>query len=93
MKKPQGQWLQSCIITLTALSFMQIGFDNGLMGGLGMFRIGTRERELLLNSYDSDYRLLQQDIQQTLPNHHISNCGHLRRSDILLQALIIDANF
>ena len=35
MFQPQGDTLQACVIALTALSFMQIGFDNGLMGGLG----------------------------------------------------------
>ena len=35
MFQPRGHALQSCVIALTALSFMQIGFDNGLMGGLG----------------------------------------------------------
>ncbi len=36
MFKPQGHALQSCVVALTALSFMQIGLDNGVMGGLGI---------------------------------------------------------
>lgn len=35
MFKPTGHALQGCVIALTALSFVQIGYDNGLMGGLG----------------------------------------------------------
>lgn len=37
MFQPEGSKLQSCVVALTALSFMQIGYDNGLMGGLGMY--------------------------------------------------------
>ena len=35
MFKPEGYVLQGCVIAVTALSFVQIGYDNGLMGGLG----------------------------------------------------------
>ena len=31
----KGNALFACVTTLTALGFFQIGFDNGLMGGLG----------------------------------------------------------
>lgn len=34
MFDPKGRALQSCVVAVTALSFMQIGYDNGLMGGL-----------------------------------------------------------
>ena len=35
MFSPKGRLLQGCVVALTSLSFMQIGYDNGLMGGLG----------------------------------------------------------
>lgn len=34
MFKLRGRGLFAAVTTLTALSFMQIGWDNGLMGGL-----------------------------------------------------------
>jgi hypothetical protein len=35
MGELQGRQLILCVSVLTSLGFMLIGFDNGLMGGLG----------------------------------------------------------
>ena len=35
MVELRGNALLACVICVTALGFFQIGFDNGLMGGLG----------------------------------------------------------
>jgi hypothetical protein len=35
MFQPRGQALLGTITVLTSLGFLLIGFDNGLMGGLG----------------------------------------------------------
>lgn len=37
MYEPRGKALLVAVSVLTSLGFMLIGFDNGLMGGLGMF--------------------------------------------------------
>jgi hypothetical protein len=35
MAKLEGKMLLAAVTTLTSLGFMMIGYDNGLMGGLG----------------------------------------------------------
>jgi hypothetical protein len=37
MYQPRGRGLLGAVTVLTSLGFLLIGFDNGLMGGLGMF--------------------------------------------------------
>lgn len=37
MYEPRGKSLLVAVSILTSLGFMLIGFDNGLMGGLGTF--------------------------------------------------------
>lgn len=47
----QGRPLLLTVSVLTSLGFMLIGFDNGLMGGLGTNQLGVMERsQLILNS-------------------------------------------
>ena len=38
MYEPRGKSLLVAVSILTSLGFMLIGFDNGLMGGLGTFK-------------------------------------------------------
>ena len=83
MFKPKGDALQSCVIALTALSFMQIGYDNGLMGGLGITYHGAWLNQTLKPSI-SDNGFLQQDIQYPLSDRHIGDCRYLRRFDMTL---------
>jgi hypothetical protein len=35
MFEPKGNALFACVTCLTSLGFLLIGFDNGLMGGVG----------------------------------------------------------
>lgn len=39
MYEPRGNVLMGLVTTLTSLGFLLIGFDNGLMGGLGRYTI------------------------------------------------------
>lgn len=41
MYEPRGKSLLVAVSILTSLGFMLIGFDNGLMGGLGTFHCGS----------------------------------------------------
>lgn len=34
------------VTTLTSLGFLMIGFDNGLLGGVGVYKIFTRYKDL-----------------------------------------------
>lgn len=82
MFQPNGHALQSCVVALTALSFMQIGFDNGLMGGLGSSNLSCStitEPHIMnhLTSLASNHRLLQQNIQYSIPDYHLSHRSHL----------------
>jgi hypothetical protein len=36
MYEPRGRGLLGAVTVLTSLGFLLIGFDNGLMGGLGV---------------------------------------------------------
>lgn len=47
MAKLQGTALLAAVTTLTSLGFLMIGYDNGLMGGLGAIRAPNS----LLDSY------------------------------------------
>ncbi len=38
MYQPRGRGLLGAVTVLTSLGFLLIGFDNGLMGGLGKSR-------------------------------------------------------
>jgi hypothetical protein len=37
MYQPRGRGLLGAVTVLTSLGFLLIGFDNGLMGGLGRY--------------------------------------------------------
>ena len=38
MPELRGPALLATVTTLTSLGFLMIGYDNGLLGGLGVFR-------------------------------------------------------
>ena len=38
MPELRGPALLATVTTLTSLGFLMIGYDNGLLGGLGMFQ-------------------------------------------------------
>lgn len=39
MPELRGPALLAAVTTLTSLGFLMIGFDNGLLGGLGLYSI------------------------------------------------------